>query len=152
MTLPLDASMGLPDAARHAPRVCSENWTKEVLYMRLGAPCALHEAGQPSHTFNAAIDGGVRSQMLANGWAHAPSLARSAQLTLAFGHPVSSHGQGPPSTTRSGTMSTTLASRARYWRWGVVLVSLGGVMSAVVTPKTAERAGDDPLVLVTLSR
>ena len=36
MTLPLELSMGLPFSARHAPRVCSENWTKEAsfcLYM-----------------------------------------------------------------------------------------------------------------------
>ena len=107
MTLPLELSMGLPFSARHAPRVCSENWTKEASvcrYMRLGAPCALHEAGQPSHTFNEAIDAGERSQMLAKGWAHAPSLARKLQLTLAFGHPFSSHGQGPPSARLCSSM------------------------------------------------
>lgn len=74
------------------------------MWAPLGAPCALHEAGQPSHTFNAAIDAGGRSQMLANVWGHPPSLARSAQLTLVFGHPVSSHGQGPPSASSPSTI------------------------------------------------
>ena len=36
----------------------------------------------------AAIDGGDCSQMLAKGWAHAPSLASSAQLTIGLGHLV----------------------------------------------------------------
>ena len=114
MTLPLDWSMALPDAARHAPRVCSENCTKEpsfCLYVRLAAPRTVQETGQASHTFNEAIDGGDRSQMLANEYAQAPSLLRSAQLTLVFGHPCSSHGQGPPSAR--SLKSRVIISRTR---------------------------------------